>query len=85
MLPDFSAEAKYKLRSDVEGVKYYIIDYDYSAYYGDSDEPPLAYGDDGLDRELPELSWGRPYDPFPGDVFTLGNVFRKFFVQVSNV
>ena len=53
MLPDFSAEAKYKLRSDVEGVKYYIIDYDYSAYYGDSDEPPLAYGYDGLDRELP--------------------------------
>ncbi|KAI5118855.1 hypothetical protein M0805_008131 [Coniferiporia weirii] len=80
-LPDFSDMAEHKFRSDVEGIKYFFIDYDFSAYYENTDEPPLAYGDDGLDRELPELSLGRPYNPFPGDVFTLGNVYKKYFVE----
>ncbi|KAI5118852.1 hypothetical protein M0805_008128 [Coniferiporia weirii] len=86
MLPDFSDLAEHRLRIDTGGIKYFIIDYDISAYYENPDEPPLAYGDDGLDRELPELKWGRPYDPFPGDVFTLGNVYKKFFTtQYSNL
>ncbi|KAI5115822.1 hypothetical protein M0805_005571 [Coniferiporia weirii] len=86
MLPDFSDLAEHRLRIDTEGIKYFIIDYDISAYYENPDEPPLAYGDDGMDRELPELKWGKPYDPFPGDVFTLGNVYKKFFTtQYSNL
>jgi len=66
-------------------VRYYFIDFGISRLYG-PDEEHLVVGDDGADREIPEMSDFDEYDPFPADVFILGNVFRKFFLsKYSNV
>ena len=35
-----------------------------------------------MDKEVPELSATIPYDPFKADIFILGNMFRKTFIQV---
>ena len=45
-------------------------------------KPFMVTGRDGLDREVPELSYSVPYNPFAVDIFTLGNVYKKDFLQV---
>ncbi len=64
-------------------VRYYFIDFGISRLY-EPDEEHLAVGDDGADREIPEMSDDDEYDPFPADVFILGNVFKKFFLSVRS-
>lgn len=64
-------------------VFYYIIDFGLSTKY-EGDGPYNAHGSDGQDREAPELKsnakW--PYDPFLLDIFTLGNVYKRIFLDV---
>lgn len=67
----------------VARVKYYFTDFGISTRFAPGAENRLVLGDKGLDKELPELSLVVPYDPFKADVFLLGNVFRKHFVEVS--
>lgn len=63
-------------------IKYYFIDFGISRHYEEG-KKHLVVGDDGADREVPEMSDKDFYDPFPADVFILGNVFKKRILPVS--
>ena len=65
------------------GVKYYFVDYGISSYFPTGTEPHLVLGRDGRDQDVPELSDEVPYDPFKVDIFTIGNVLRSEFCNVS--
>ncbi|KAI0352731.1 hypothetical protein OH77DRAFT_1513089 [Trametes cingulata] len=60
---------------------YFFVDFGISSRFLPSDHNRLVLGRDGLDQEVPELSDDIPYDPFKADVFILGNLFAKEFVQ----
>lgn len=77
--------AKPLRRSDVLQVKYYIIDFGLSTLFQDPNSPSLVTGDYAQDPDVPELSDKIPYNAFPVDVFTLGNLFRKDYVQVRSI
>ncbi|KAH7905962.1 hypothetical protein BJ138DRAFT_1130197 [Hygrophoropsis aurantiaca] len=62
--------------------KYYFIDFGISRRYSPSDsnprEPPIRGGD----RSVPEFQGSdEPQNPFPTDVYYLGNVLREDFIQ----
>lgn len=71
-------------RRDVPPVRYFFTDFGLSTRYLEG-ESRLALGRDGLDQEVPELSDSEPYDPFAVDVFVLGNVFKRNFLEVRNI
>ena len=71
-------------RRDVPAVKYYFTDFGISSRFQDG-KPHLVTGTSGLDREVPELLHLSEYDPFPVDVFILGNVFKHHFVEVRDL
>ena len=58
-------------------VKYYYVDFGLSVLIPPEVQPRYVVGGYGLDREVPELSFTQPYDPFRVDIFIIGNVFRK--------
>ena len=81
-LPDGSGRAPTLPRSTAP-IKYYYIDFGISSYIPPGSPEKLVLGDYGRDRDVPELSTSVPYDPFKVDVFILGNLFDKYFVDVS--
>ena len=80
---DISVPAPILPRLDV-GVKYYFVDYGISSYFPEGMEPQLVLGLAGRDRDVPELSDEEPYDPFKVDIFTIGNVLGREFVDVRS-
>ena len=82
LLHDASTPAPFIPRRDA-GVKYHFVDYGISSYFPTDSEPHLVLGLDGRDRDVPELSDEVPYDPFKVDIFTIGNVLRHEFCNVS--
>lgn len=78
---DILAGSNYLSRSNVP-VTYYYIDFGLSTMFSPDDTERLVTGTYGLDRDVPELSDDIPYDPFKVDIFTLGNVFRQYLVEV---
>ena len=65
-------------------VKYYFIDFETSVKFpSDDTSPRLVVGSLGRDRDVPELSDTVPYDPFKVDIFTVGNIFKTVFLEVS--
>ncbi|KAL5492963.1 hypothetical protein ACEPAI_4411 [Sanghuangporus weigelae] len=84
-LPILDAKGKMarpRRRRDTRGVKYYFTDFGISSRFASAEEIRLVTGQDGLDREVPELRQYDPYDPFSVDVFILGNLFRKELTDV---
>lgn len=79
-LEDAVHDAPYLSRQD-HPVKYYFIDFGISSYF-DPGVVPLAIGTKGRDKEPPELDNRRPYNPFPLDIFILGNLYRRDFAGV---
>lgn len=79
-LEDGVHDAPYLSRQN-HPVKYYFIDFGISSYF-DPGVVPLVIGTQGRDKEPPELDDRRPYNPFPLDIFILGNLYRKEFVEV---
>ncbi|GBE86795.1 hypothetical protein SCP_1000370 [Sparassis crispa] len=67
-------------RSD-HSVRYYFIDFGISSLIGKG-ESPYVLGREGRDKELPEMSSEVPYDAFKVDIFVLGNLYKKEFLQV---
>ena len=65
-------------------VRYYYIDYDLSVQFSPG-VSAYVVGDVGRDREIPELSDDVPYDAFKVDVFALGKLSYKEFLEVSVV
>lgn len=63
--------------------KYYFIDFDLAVKFPADVYPRLVLGDEGQDREVPELSLTMLYDPFKVDVYVLGNVYQKTIYAVS--
>ena len=63
-------------------VKYFFIDFGMSNYFP-GDTPPIVVGNNGRDRDVPELSLDEPYDAYKVDVHILGNTIRNEFLLVS--
>ncbi|KAI0364011.1 kinase-like protein [Pilatotrama ljubarskyi] len=71
-------------RSD-HPVKYYYVDFGLSVHFPEGASPRVI-GRVGRDMEIPELSSDVPYDAFKADIYALGNLFDKAYLQrFSNV
>ena len=77
LLPDQYVNARSLRRRDVQNIKYYFIDFGISSQFNDVSGPRLVKGIDGRDQEVPELDLKIPYNPFPVDIFTLGNTYGR--------
>lgn len=65
--------------------KYYFTDFGISRQYKPEERPPLEPIILGGDKSPPEHQSGlESCDPFPTDVYFLGNVFRSDFVEVCH-
>lgn len=64
---------------------YYFIDFGLSVHVENRHCRVLVLGNEGHDRDPPELRTGNriPYDPYKLDVFLIGNVFRRLLLDVS--
>ena len=67
----------------LEPIKYYFVDFGLSVYIPADVRPKEALGHNGLDQEVPELSYTKPYDPFKVDMFILGHVLQQKLHAVS--
>jgi len=76
--PDYSGYAKHTSRTAAK-VKYYFIDFGISVYIPEDLRPKMVTGILGRDQDPPELSGGKPYDPFKLDIFIIGNMLRREF------
>ncbi|CCM03476.1 uncharacterized protein FIBRA_05609 [Fibroporia radiculosa] len=61
-------------------VRYYFIDFGISTRFSENSSP-LVLGKNGRDQDVPELSSDVPYDAYKVDIFVLGNVYDKEFIQ----
>ena len=65
--------------------KYYFIDFGISRQYNPANTQPREIPIWGGDKEVPEFqNSNEPCDPFPTDVFYIGNAIRKDFILVSD-
>ena len=58
-------------------VQYYYIDFGLSAHFLPGEYPRTVTGMAARERDIPELSWDIPFDPFKVDIFCLGSLFKK--------
>lgn len=81
---DWKGLAKYYSRT-ARPTKYYIIDFGLSLKFDPEAGPPLAYYPIQGDTTVPEFrdpSGLRDRDPFPTDIYYIGNMIREDFLQV---
>lgn len=80
---DFKGTAKFYSRTE-RPTKYYYVDFGLSRKYDPADGPPLELPILGGDKTVPEFQ-GEGYniavDPFPTDIYYLGNLIRMAFLQ----
>jgi hypothetical protein len=82
MRRDFKGEAKHKTRTQ-RPVKYYLTDFGISRRY-EPDTIPLEDPIWGGDKTVPEFQTSdEPRNPFPTDIYYLGNLIREDFLKVS--
>ena len=82
--PDFSGYAKCHTRTRCPP-KYYLTDFGISRRYNPGDGPPLEDPIWGGDKTVPEFQKSNdPRDPFPTDVYYLGNLIQSYFLVVSH-
>lgn len=80
---DMSGTAKNYTRTR-KPVRYYFIDFGLSRKYNPAKGPPRSWPIWGADRTVPEFHKSLdPCDPFPTDVYYLGNVIRTVFLDVG--
>lgn len=77
-------EAKAIRRAAVPNLKYYFIDFGMSSHFEDPNGAHRVLGQDGQCQDVPELSSEVPYDPFPADVFILGDLYKRYFTDVRS-
>ncbi|KAL1746522.1 kinase-like domain-containing protein [Schizophyllum fasciatum] len=78
---DFKGKAKAHTRTE-RPVTYYLIDFGLSRRYDLPFERALEEPVLGGDKTVPEFQNGSgPYDPFPTDVYYLGNMIRRTFLE----
>ena len=80
----FTGPAKHSRRS-VHPVKYYFIDFGLSHRFKSREARRWMLPQGGGDRTVPEYKNGDdvPHDPFPTDIYCLGNLIRERFLNVS--
>jgi len=80
---NFKRGAKHYTRTS-RPTMYYLIDFGLSRQYDPEDDPPLELPIWGGDRSVPEFNKSdEACDPFPTDIYYLGNVIRKQFLQTT--
>jgi hypothetical protein len=80
---DFNDFARHFTRTQ-RPPKYYFTDFGLSRKYDPSEINPREIPILGGDKEVPEFqNSNEPCDPFPTDVFYLGNMIKKDFIQVG--
>jgi hypothetical protein len=63
--------------------KYYLIDFGISRKYDPADGPPLEAPILGGDRSAPEFKKSTdPCNPFPTDIYYIGNLIKGDFLDV---
>ncbi|KAH7889055.1 hypothetical protein F5I97DRAFT_1935427 [Phlebopus sp. FC_14] len=83
MKRNFSGFARYKTRTQ-RPPKYFFIDFGISRRYDASVKHPLEDPIWGGDKTVPEFqNSNEPRDPFPTDVYYIGNVIREDFLLTS--
>ncbi|KAJ3490984.1 hypothetical protein NLI96_g1044 [Meripilus lineatus] len=78
-------EVRYRSRTAVP-VKYYFIDFGISRKYDANGGPPLELPISGGDRSVPEFQGEgsyEPVNPFPTDIYYLGNMIRLHSLQMT--
>ncbi|KAJ7162164.1 hypothetical protein C8R46DRAFT_904157 [Mycena filopes] len=81
---NFSGKAKFYTRTQ-RPPRYYWIDFGLSRKYTTRNPPPLEPPIRGGDKSVPEFELAEPCDPFPIDIYYLGNFIRGNFVEVSRL
>ena len=83
---DFKGEAKHSTRT-MSPVKYYFIDFGLSRKYNPEEGPPREHPIRGGDKTVPEFqNWnGELVDPFPTDMYYLGNMMKMHVLEVCLV
>ncbi|KAG6918251.1 hypothetical protein DXG01_015625 [Tephrocybe rancida] len=83
MRRDFKKPASIITSRTIKPVKYYLIDFDLSKEYPPGGPPRLEDPPWGGDRTVPEhlLPGEPPCDPFPVDVYCLGNCIKENFLD----
>ncbi|KAI1795572.1 hypothetical protein LXA43DRAFT_991162 [Ganoderma leucocontextum] len=87
LTPDYSRIAKYYSRTR-RPVRYYLIDFGISRQFEENDPNPTAVPILSADRSVPEFQEDEDSarDPFPTDVYLLGNAIKKdFLLKYSNL
>lgn len=82
---DFKHNAKCYTRT-ARPTKYYITDFGLSRRYSPDEKNPLELIIRGGDRSVPEFQGDPsvPINPFPTDVYYLGNMIRMSFMEVRS-
>lgn len=87
---DFTGSAVQKYTRTQRPPKYYWIDFGFAHQFDASDTHPLVYPLLGGDKTVPEHqdidpvnhTTNEPQDPFPTDIYCVGNLIRRFFIEV---
>lgn len=83
---DWKGSAKYYTRT-ARPTRYIFIDFGLSVKYTSEDGEPMACPIQGGDKSVPEFQGDgklKPNNPFPTDIYYLGNLIREDFLQVSS-
>lgn len=83
MKRDFSGPVKPLTRTQ-RPTKYFFVDFGHARKYNPDDGSPLELPLFGGDRTVPEFQedgYDKPYNPFPTDIYYLGNLIREEFLQ----
>ncbi|KAG9217560.1 hypothetical protein CCMSSC00406_0008487 [Pleurotus cornucopiae] len=78
--PHMSGSAKHLTRTQ-RPVTYFLVDFGLSRKYTPEERPPLEPIIAGGDRSVPEFATADACDPFPVDVYTLGNMIKLYFLD----
>ena len=83
--PDFKGQAKSYARTQ-RPPKYYWIDFGISTRYESASSRSLEDRLWGGDHSVPEFQGNEgPHDPFPTDVYYVGNLIKIHFVEVRHL
>ncbi|KAJ3481939.1 hypothetical protein NLI96_g7318 [Meripilus lineatus] len=80
---NFKGSAKYYTRT-ARPTKYFLVDFGLSRKYNPEDGEPREIPIKGGDKTVPEFQGRgefRPCNPFPTDIYYLGNMIREDFLQ----
>src|SRR5215471_8671722 len=82
---DFRGYAKHYTRTQ-RPPKYYLMDFGISRRYGPDEVAPREIPWLGGDKTVPEFqNSNRPQDPFPTDIYYIGNMMKEDFMDVRKM